>query len=92
MLKVLDNEGELLITLLDVIDAEDLQQRLDKEKAELMEMFVDVPFWAWPVEESPFKEKEFCGEYCKTTTYEEWMKECREWAQKVLDELEEVDM
>jgi hypothetical protein len=89
-MKILDNEGELIVNLTDVKDEQHLQTLLDKEDNELTEVMFDTPFFAMSLKEY----KEQYGEEFETVqdeqvcTYEEWMSEVREWAKSCLADCE----
>ena len=88
-MRILDNEGELVVELTDVVNKADLDARLEKEDQQLMDVLYDTPFFADPVgPESQYDNtEESCeGMDCVTMTYEEWMSGCREWASECLGE------
>ena len=89
MIKVTDNEGELLVILTDVLDKSDLRDRFDKEDQDIMDVLFDTPFFGDVVgSESDYgqKESDFVGCEVVTLTYEEWMSGCREWADGAVEE------
>ena len=84
-MKILDNEGELIVNLTDVKDEQHLQSLLDQEDTELTEVMYDIPFFAMSLEQY----EEDHGKYEtvqdeRVCTYEEWMSEVREWAREAL--------
>ena len=88
-MKILDNEGELIVNLTDVKDEQHLQSLLDQEDTELTEVMYDIPFFAMSLEQY----EEDHGEYEtvqdeRVCTYEEWMSEVREWARECLADCE----
>ena len=95
-MKILDNEGEIIVNLTDVKDEQHLQSLLDQEDAELTEIMYETPFFAMSLKEY----KEHYGEeyepahdevVSRTTvvsTYEEWMSEVRKWAKDCLADCE----
>jgi len=86
-MKILDNEGELIVNLTDVKDEQHLQSLLDQEDTELTEVMYDTPYFAMSLKEY----KEHYGEEFETVqdervcTYEEWMSEVRQWARECLE-------
>ena len=92
MIKILDNEGEVVIVLTDVANKADLKSRLDSEDQSKMDILYDTPFFADVIGESDYgnnSEEEF--EECEshTLTYREWIDDCLAWASRALDELAE---
>ena len=89
-MKILDNEGELIVNLTDVKDEQHLQSLLDQEDTELTEVMYDTPYFAMSLKEY----KEHYGEEYETaqdevvSTYEEWMSEVRIWAKDCLADCE----
>ena len=88
-MKILDNEGELIVNLTDVKDEQHLQSLLDQEDAQLTEVMYDTPFFAMSLEQY----EEDHGKYEtvedeRVCTYEEWMSEVREWARECLADCE----
>jgi hypothetical protein len=87
-MKILDGEGEVIVNLTDVKDEAHLQSLFDKEDQTLTEVMFDTPLFAMSLEE--YKQtynctnSDFEGMEEKICTYEQWMQECREWAQGCL--------
>ena len=52
MIKILDNEGEMQVTLTDVTSYQDLHVRLDSEDQDVMDRLYDTPFFAYTVLDS----------------------------------------
>ena len=88
-MKILDNEGELIVNLTDVKDEQHLQSLLDQEDTELTEVMYDTPFFAMSLETYKDERGDDC-EGCeeRVCTYEEWMSEVREWAKGCLADCE----
>lgn len=85
MIKISDNEGEMLVTLTDVTNKADLDSRLAKEDQELMNLLYDTPLFADVVgPESMYDQTEEDYEGCdtETMTYAEWIKGCLDWARE----------
>ena len=87
-MKILDNEGELIVNLTDVKDEAHLQNLFAKEDEALTEVMFDTPFFGMSLKEY---EDAYGAGQCddmeeKVCTYEEWMTECREWAQNCIEE------
>ena len=86
MIKITDNEGELLVTLTDVVDKADFDARLSGEDQRLMEFLYDTPLFSDVVgADSLYGQKESDFDECPsecfvTTTYAEWIKGCLDWA------------
>lgn len=106
MIKIQDNEGEMIVTLTDVTSYQDLHVRLDSEDQDVMDRLCDTPFFAYTVfdtQEEYDKVKAELGsdpigdiddkypwpaDQLRTCTYEEWMTDCRAWAQDGIDAAE----
>jgi hypothetical protein len=85
-MKILDNEGELIVNLTDVKDEQHLQSLLDQEDTELTEVMYDTPFFAMSLETYKENYEEDLSDLEeKICTYEEWMSEVRQWAQECLE-------
>jgi hypothetical protein len=84
-MKILDNEGEVIINLTDVKDEAQLQSLFSKEDQTLTEIMFDTPFFGMSLEEYKqnydTSDDDFEDMEERVCTYEEWMQDCREWAQ-----------
>ncbi len=88
-MKILDNEGELIVNLTDIKDEQHLQTLLDKEDAELTEVMYDTPFFAMSLKHYELDYGTFeTVQDERVCTYEEWMSEVREWAKSCLADCE----
>ena len=84
-IKILDNEGELVVPLTNVHSKAELQARLDKEDQSLMDVLYDTPYFADVIGDSDYgtTEQDMAGvEKSSPQTYEEWIKGCLDWALK----------
>ena len=86
-MKILDNEGELIVNLTDVKDEQHLQSLLDQEDTELTDVMYDTPFFAMSLKdyEEQHGPQDFTDLEVKTCSYESWMSEVREWAKDCLN-------
>jgi hypothetical protein len=85
-MRILDNEGELIVNLTNVKDEQHLQSLLDQEDTELTEVMYDTPFFAMSLETYKENYEEDLSDLEeKVCTYEEWMSEVRQWARECLE-------
>lgn len=47
MIKIVDNEGEMQVTLTDINSYEELHAKIDAEDQSLIEILGDTPFWSY---------------------------------------------
>ena len=87
-MKILDQEGEIIVNLTDVKNEEELQSLLNNEDPNLTDIMFDSPLFAVSLKEyeEAYGEGDFEGMEEKTCTYEEWMQDWRECAQNCLEE------
>ena len=86
MIKILDCEGEMVVTLTDVVDRNDLESRLANEDQALIDVCNDTPYFGDVVGDSDYgtSEAEVEGIEQRICTYAEWIKDSLDWAREAI--------